>query len=117
MWWITRGRDRLYDGFLSGGLLPEGEGTMDEEETQIGKRKDELCVATIESVETGWSFLKGLRSLEEISLVGPNLIPVDFDLGDFLSRTLDILGALNKWCEQCGGRFTTIYPDYTGGSC
>jgi hypothetical protein len=96
---------------LSGGLLPEGEGTLEEEEDQIERRKLELCIATIESVETGWSFLKGLGTPVEISLADPNPIPVDFDLGDFLTRTLDILGVLNKWCEQCGGRFTATCPD------
>ena len=80
-------------------------------------RKDKLCVPTIESVEIGWSFLRGLGVPVEISLVGPNPIPADFDLGDFLTRTLDKLGALNTWCEQCGGRFTVICPDCTEGSC
>jgi hypothetical protein len=42
---------------LSGGLLPEGVGFPDEEAVLIENRKDELCVATIESVEIGWSFL------------------------------------------------------------
>ncbi len=81
------------------------------------KEEKTNCVATIESVETGWSFLKGLGAPEEISLAGPNPIPVDFDLGDFLTRTLDILGVINKWCEQCGGRFTAICPDCTAGVC
>jgi hypothetical protein len=40
-----------------------------------------------------------------------------FDLEDFLTRTLDTLGTLNKWCEKCGGRFTTICPDCTTGAC
>ena len=103
--WITRGRDHLYGGFLSGGLVPEGAGALEEKGAQIERRKDELCVATIETVETGWSFLKGLGAPEEISLTVPNPIPVDFDLGDFLTRTLNILGVPNKWCEKCGGRF------------
>jgi hypothetical protein len=62
------------------------EGAPEEEVTQIDRRKDELFVATIESVETGWSFLQGLGSPAEISLAGPNPIPMDFDLGDFLTK-------------------------------
>jgi hypothetical protein len=63
--WITRGHDHIYGGLLSGGLIPEGEGAPEEEAPQIGTRKDELYVATIESVETGWSFLQDLGTPEE----------------------------------------------------
>jgi hypothetical protein len=75
MRWITRGRDHIFGGLLSGGLIPEGEGVPEEEAAQIERRKDELCVATMESVETGWSFLQGLGAPAEISLTGPNPIP------------------------------------------
>ena len=57
MRWITRGRDHIYGGLLSGGLIPEGAGAPEEEAAQIERRKDELYVDTIEAVETGWSFL------------------------------------------------------------
>ncbi len=53
MRWITWGRFHLYGGILSGGLLPEGVGEPDEEAALIERRKDDLCVATIESVEIG----------------------------------------------------------------
>jgi hypothetical protein len=106
--WISWGRFHLYGGILSGGLLPEGAGAPDEEAALIGSRKGELCVATIESIEIGWSLLRGLGAPAEITFAGPNPIPTDFDLEDFLTRALDTLGALNKWCEQCGGRFTAI---------
>ncbi len=102
MWWISWGNFHLYGGILSGGLLPEGVGASDEESVMIESRKDELCVS-IESEEIGWSLLGGLGVPVEIPLSGPNPIPTDFDLGDFLTRTLDKMGALNKWCEQCGG--------------
>ncbi len=102
MWWISWGSLHLYGGILSGGLLPEGVGTPDEEAVLIENRKDELCVATTQSVEIGWSFLRDLGAPSEIPFAGPNPISVDFDLGDFLTRTLDKMGALNKWCEQCG---------------
>ena len=102
---------------MSGGLLPEGVGTPDEETALIKSRKGELCVATIESVEIGWSLLRGLGAPAEIPLVGPNPIPPDFDLEDFLTRTLDKMAALNKWCAQCGGRFTAICPECTAGAC
>ncbi len=36
---------------------------------------------------------------------------------DFVTRALDTLGTLNKWCEKCGGRFTAICPDCTTGAC
>jgi hypothetical protein len=98
----------LYGCILSGGPLPEGVGAPDEEAVLVESRKDELCVATIESVRIGWSFLRGLGAPTEIPLGGPNPIPEDFDLGDFFTRTLDKMGELNKWCEQCGGRFTAI---------
>ena len=42
---------------------------------------------------------------------------MEFDLGDYLTRALDALGALNKWCMHCGGRFTAICPDCTTGTC
>ena len=74
----------------------------------IGSRKGELCAATIESIEIGWSLLRGLGAPAETPLAGPNPIPTDFVLDDFLTRTLDTLGALNKWCEECGVRFTTL---------
>jgi hypothetical protein len=115
--WISWGRFHLYGGILSGGLLPEGTGSPDEEAALIGSRKGELCVATIESIEIGWSLLRGLGAPAEITFAGPNPIPTDFDLEDFLTRALDTLGALNKWCEQCGGRFTAICPDCTAGAC
>jgi len=115
--WILGGLLHLYGGILSGGLLPEGTGAPDEEAVLIESRKDELYVPTIESVEIGWSFLRDLGAPVEISLGGPNPIPGDFDLGDFLTRTLEKLGTLNTRCERCGTRFTTICPDYTVGSC
>ena len=115
--WISWGHFYLYGGILSGGLLPAGVGTPDEEAALIKSRKGELCVATIESVEIGWSLLRGLGAPAETTLAGPNPIPTDFGLEDFLTRTLDTLGALNKWCEQCGGRFTAICPDCTAGAC
>ena len=108
MRWISWGRFHLYGGILSGGLLPEGVGTTDEEAAQIKSRKGELCVATIESVEIGWSLLRGLGAPVEIPFADPNPIPADFDLEDFLTRTLDKMGSLNKWCAQCGGRSTAI---------
>jgi hypothetical protein len=117
MRWITRGHDHIYGDLVSGGLIPEGEGTLAEEVAQIERRIDEHGVVTIESVETGWSFLQGLGSPVEISLGGPNPIHMEFDLGDYLTRALDTLGALNKWCMHCGGRFTVICPDCTTGAC
>ncbi len=60
-----------------------------------------------ERIGGDWVVLvRGLGAPTEIPLAGPNPIPVDFDLADFLTRTLDSMDALNKWCEQCGGRFT-----------
>jgi hypothetical protein len=115
--WISWGRFYLYGDILSGGLLPEGAGTPEGEAALIESRKGELCTATIESIEIGWSLLRGLGAPAEITLAGPNPIPTDFDLEDFLSRTLDTLEALNKWCEQCGGQFTAICPDCTAGAC
>ena len=50
MRWILGGHLHLYGDILSGGLLPEGTGAPDEEAALIESRKDELCVATIESV-------------------------------------------------------------------
>ncbi len=111
------GRFHLNTGILSGGLLSEGVGTPDEEAVLIESRKGELCEASIESIEIGWSFLRGLGAPEETTLTGPNPIPMDFDLEDFLTRTLDTLGALNKWCEKCAGRFTVILPDCTMTAC
>ncbi len=99
MRWMSWGNFHLYGGILSGGLLPEGVGASDEDAVLIESRKDELCVATIESEEIGWSLLGGLGAPVEIPLAGPNPFPTDFDLGDFLTRTLDKMGALNKWCE------------------
>ncbi len=107
----------LYGGILSGGLLPEGAVTPDEEAALIESRKGELCAATIQSVEIGWSLLRGLGAPAEIPLAGPNPIPADFDLEDFLTRTLDTMAELNNWCEQCGGRFTAICPECTAGAC
>ncbi len=115
--WISWGRFYLNEGILSGGLLPENTGTPDEEVVLIESRKGELCVAAIESIEIWWSLLRGLGAPAEITLPGPNPIPTDFDLEDFLTRALDTLGTLNKWCEKCGGRFTAIRPDCTTGSC
>jgi len=69
------GHLHLYGDILSGGLLPEGTGATDEEAVLIESRKGELCVATIESVEIGWSFLRGLGAPTEISLAGPKPIP------------------------------------------
>jgi hypothetical protein len=109
--WISWGRFYLNAGILSGGLLAENAGTLEEEVILIESRKGELCVVAIESIEIGWSLLRGLGSPAEITLAGPNPIPTDFDLEDFLTRTLDTLGTLNKWCEKCGGRFTAICPD------
>ena len=117
MRWITRGRDHIFGGLLSGGFIPEGEGVPEEEAAQIECRKGELCVATIESVETGWSFLQGLGVPTEISLADPNPIPREFDLGDYLMKALDTLGALNQWFMHCGGRFTAICPDCKTGTC
>ena len=117
MRWISGGRLHLYGGILSGCLLPEGTGAPDEEAALIESRKDELCVAMTESVENGWSFLRGLGAPAEISLTGPNPIPGNFDLGDFLTRTLEKMGAFNTRCEQCGARFTAIFPDCTAGTC
>ncbi len=57
MWWTSWGNSHSYGVILSGGLLSEGVGAPDEEAVLIESRKDELCVATIESVEIGWSFL------------------------------------------------------------
>ena len=102
---------------MAGTAATTGAGTPDEEAALIVSRKGELCAATIESIEIGWSLLKGLGAPAEITLAGPNPIPTDFDLEDFLTRTLDTLGALNKWCEKCGGRFTAICPDCTAGAC
>ncbi len=68
-------------------------------------------------MEIGWSLLRDLGAPAEIPLAGPNPIPADFDLEDFLTRTLDKMGELNKWCEQCGGRFTAICTDCTAGAC
>ncbi len=73
--WISWGRFYLNAGILSGGLLPENAGTPEEEVVLIERRKGELCVAAIESIEIG---------------------PTDFDLEDFLTKTLDTLGKLNK---------------------
>ncbi len=119
--WVQRriswGRFYLNVGILSGGLLPENTGTPDEEVVLIESRKGELCVAAIESIEIGWSLLRGLGEPAEITLPGPNPIPTDFDLEDFLTRTLDTLGTLSKWCEKCGGRFTVICPDCMAGAC
>jgi hypothetical protein len=115
--WISWGRFHLYAGILSGGLLPESAGTPEEEAVLIESRKGELCVAAIETIEIGWSLLRGLGAPAEIMLAGPNPIPTDFDLEDFLTRTLDTLGTLNKWCEKCGGRFTAICPECTAGAC
>ncbi len=115
--WTSRGRFHYYGGILSGGFLPEGAGAPEEETALIESRKGELCAATMESVEIGWSLLKGLGAPAEIPLAGPNPIPADFDLEVFLTRTLDTLGALNKWCEQGGGRFTAICPECTAGAC
>ena len=115
--WISWGRFYLYGGILSGGLLPAGVGTPDEEAVLIESRKGKLCVATIESMEIGWSLLRVLGAPTEIPLAGPNPIPADFDLADFLTRTLDGMDALNKWCEKCGGRFTATCPDCTAGTC
>jgi hypothetical protein len=83
----------------------------EEEAAQIERRKDDLCAGTLESVETGFSFLQVLGVPSQISLRGPNPISTEFDLGDFLTRTLDTLGVLNKWCGHCGGRFTSICTD------
>jgi hypothetical protein len=59
----------LYGGILSGGLLPEGAGTPDEEAALIESRKGELWAATVETVEIGWSLLRGLGAPAEITLV------------------------------------------------
>ncbi len=71
----------------------------------------------LESIEIGWSLLRGLGAPADITLAGPNPTPTDFDLEDFLTKTLDTLGTLNKWCEKCGGRFTAICPECTAGPC
>ncbi len=61
--------------------------------------------------------VRGLGVPTEIPLAGPNPIPADFDLADFLTSTLDSMDALNKWYEQCGGRFTETCPGWTEGAC
>jgi hypothetical protein len=85
----------------------EGAGAPDEETTLIERRKDELCVATIESVENGWSLLRGLGSPEEIPLAGPNPIPADFDLEDFLTRTQGLSFATRGNVVQKGYEVTS----------
>jgi hypothetical protein len=89
--WISWGRFYLNADILSGGLLPENAGTPDEEMVLIESRNGELCVTVIESIEIGCSLLRGLGTPAEITLSGPNPIPTDFDLEDFLTRTLDTL--------------------------
>ena len=84
----------------------------------IESRKGELCAATIETVEIGWSLLRGLGAPAEITLAGPNPIPTDFGLEDFLTRTLDTLGALNRGCLCCEvcERETDISGDWFDGT-
>ncbi len=80
MWWIMGSHLYLERDILSGGLLQEGMGALEEEAALIASKKDELRVATIESVEIGWSLLTDLGAPVEVSSTGPNPIPENFDL-------------------------------------
>ena len=51
------------------------------------------------------------------SLLSPNPIPMDFDFGDHLTRSLEALRLLNRWFIGCGVRLTVVCPDYTSGTC
>lgn len=56
----------------------------------------------MESIETDWSFLQGLGSPVEISLSGPDPTPMEFDLGEYLTRSLDTLGVLHNGVNTTG---------------
>ena len=60
MGWITKGRDHVYGGLLSGGFLQEGEGKTEEEAVQMEQRKEEMWTTVMESMEIGWTFLQGI---------------------------------------------------------
>ena len=62
--------------------------------------EQKMGMTTIKTMEMGWSFLQGLGTPEEISITGQIPIPVDFDLGDYFTRTLHTLGILNRWWDS-----------------
>ena len=53
MGWITKGRDHVYGGLLSGGFLQEGEGKPEEEAVQMEQRKEQMWVTVMDTVEIG----------------------------------------------------------------
>ena len=116
MGWITKGRDHVYGGLLSGGFLQEGEGKLEEESVQMEQRKDQMWVTVMDTVEIGWTFLQGIGAPEGISLAGPCPVPQDLDFGEYLTGTLETLRAPNSRCTECGGRLTTVCPDNTTGA-
>ena len=61
MGWITKGRDHVYGGLLSGGFLQEGEGKPEVEVVQTEQRKEKMWVTVMESMEIGWTFSRGFR--------------------------------------------------------
>ena len=114
MGWITKGRDHVYGGLLSGGFLQEWEGNPEEEEEQMEQRKEQMWVTVMESMEIGWTFLQGKGAPEGISLTGPCPVPQDFDFDrEYLTGALETLRAPNSWYREVGGRLTLVCPDCT----
>jgi len=106
--------DRILVDILREGPIPEAGGMSEEEASQTEEKMvSEMGMSTMKTMDIGWSFLQRLGSPEDISITGPTPIPVEFDLGDYFTRTLDTLGLLNKWCAHRGERFTVICPDST----
>ena len=80
MGWITKGRDHVYGGLLSGGFLQEGEGKPEEEAVQIEQRKEYMWVTVMDTVEIGWTFLQGIGAP-----------------GDFADRTVPRSSGFGFW--------------------
>ena len=53
----------------------------------VESRKGELCVAAIESIEIGWSLLRGLGAPAEITLAGPNPIEIPHQDSGYTGNT------------------------------
>jgi hypothetical protein len=111
------GHDHAYGGLLSGCFLQEGEGKPEEETVQMDQRKEVMWTAVMDTVETGWIFLQGIGAPEGISLVRPDLVPQDWDFGEYLTEVLETLRGPNSRCAECGGRLTAVCPDCTAGDC
>ena len=76
-----------------------------------------MWVPVMVSMEIDLFFLQGIGAPEEITIVGPNPVPHDFDFGEYLTGAMETLRSPNNWCIDSGGRLTVVCPDCTTGTC